>query len=122
MENSHDVVKILKEIGGPEILERLDKSIVLLEMTGNTGDKNLAIVKEFSEVGEPQIQEKLDTSKILMETTGKTVDKSHAMVKEFKEVGEVEIIRRLTNLKNLLLITLASSILAIIVGLVALFG
>lgn len=67
--SSHEVVKILKEIGGPEILDRLDKSKVLIENTGQAVNTSQAMVKDIRDVTQPEILNRLNKLKILVMIT-----------------------------------------------------
>ncbi len=58
----------------------------------------------------------------LIDTTKQVVVGSHEIVGTLKEIGASDILNRLAKLRFLVLVTLGSSIIALIVGIVAVLG
>lgn len=100
--NSHEIVRILKEIGGPEILNRLTK-----------------IEDKLSEEVAKVVNTNLEIDRILKESKSEILTRLTKVEDKSTEQFDKQT-KSLKRLKTLIIVTLTSSIIAIIIGIIGL--
>jgi len=138
---SHAIIKILQEVGGPEILNRLSElEKRLIDSTEELIRYNQETINRIESDVEPELLERLAEVEINLNTsTQKIIESNQEINKLINDFVEPEISNRLSKLEDnlseklinqqeeireqklLLIITLISSIIGIVLGLITLF-
>ena len=121
---SHEVIKILKEIGGPEILNRLTKIENKLAEESTQRSKeieklNTEIIDELAKLGDKS-DEKFDKQSKEIVKLNTLVLNRFAKIENKLAEESTQRSKNMDKLKTLIIVTLASSITAVIIGIIAL--
>ncbi|HDD43307.1 MAG TPA: hypothetical protein ENG63_00395 [Candidatus Desulfofervidus auxilii] len=118
--NSHEVIEILKKIGGPEILDRLLK---IEKISTENFDNQLKSLDALKKLISEKFNNQLDSLNELKKLINEKFDNQSKFLDELKKLINEKFNNQsdsLVGLKKLIIVTLTSSITAIIIGIIAL--